>query len=66
MKLKEGQLQFAEGDKIEVESEGFGNKCLVAAKGQKCEKCEFCPVCDRRNKNNLIGHFCTETHFVLE
>ena len=65
MKLKEGRLQFTDGDRIEVESEGFGTMSLTAKKGQKCGECEFCPICDRRNPNNLIGRFCAETHFVL-
>ena len=63
MKIKEGQLCFIAGDRIEVESKGFETMSLVAMQGQKCEKCEFCPICDKSNKNNMIGHFCTETHF---
>ena len=65
MTLKEGNLCFVCGDRIDIEYEGIEPIKLVAVAGHQCNLCEFYVICDKRNTNNLIARFCEETHFVL-
>ena len=62
MKLSYGKLLFEPGDILRVE-DSLGKENFIVAQGHDCEKCAFRVICDRRNPENRIAKYCSETHF---
>ncbi|MDE5897903.1 MAG: hypothetical protein K2H09_01360 [Treponemataceae bacterium] len=62
MKWQDGRLQFEDGDTLRIE-DGGSTGTFAARRGRDCGRCEFSSICDRRNRDNIMARFCTETHF---